>query len=73
VHIQGNRHFFLTTVSWLAEEEDQISVSPKDVKQTPVFMSSNQAQAVFLLPVVILPALVIAGGIVAVVRRRAAN
>jgi hypothetical protein len=36
-------------------------------------MSSNQAQAVFLLPVVILPALVLAGGIVAVVRRRAAN
>src|SRR5437867_559768 len=44
-----------------------------DVKQTPVFMSSNQAQAVFLLPVVVLPALVLVGGIVAVVRRRAAN
>jgi ABC-type uncharacterized transport system involved in gliding motility auxiliary subunit len=73
LNIQGNRDFFLNTVSWLAEEEDQISVRPKDVKQTPVFMSSNQAQAVFLLPVVILPALVIVGGIVAVVRRRAAN
>ena len=73
LNIQGNRDFFLNTVSWLAEEEDQISVRPKDVKQTPVFMSSNQAQAVFLLPVVILPALVLGGGIVAVVRRRAAN
>ena len=73
LNIQGNRDFFLNTVSWLAEEEDQISVRPKDVKQTPVFMSSNQAQAVFLLPVVILPALVLAGGIVAVIRRRAAN
>jgi ABC-type uncharacterized transport system involved in gliding motility auxiliary subunit len=73
LNIQGNRDFVLNTVSWLAEEEDQISVRPKDVKQTPVFMSSNQAQAVFLLPVVILPALVLAGGIVAVVRRRAAN
>jgi ABC-type uncharacterized transport system involved in gliding motility auxiliary subunit len=73
LNIQGNRDFFLNTVSWLAEEEDQISVRPKDVKQTPVFMSSNQAQAVFLLPVIVLPALVLAGGIVAVVRRRAAN
>ena len=73
LNIQGNRDFVLNTVSWLAEEEDQISVRPKDVKQTPVFMNSNQAQAVFLLPVVILPALVLAGGIVAVVRRRAAN
>ena len=73
LNIQGNRDFFLNTVSWLAEEEDQISIRPKDVKQTPVFMSSNQAQAVFLLPIVVLPALVLVGGIVAVVRRRAAN
>jgi len=73
LNIQGNRDFFLNTVSWLAEEEDQISVRPKDAKQTPVFMTSNQAQAAFFLPVVILPALVLAGGIVAVVRRRAAK
>ena len=71
--IQGNPDFFLNAVSWLAEEEDQVSIRPKDVKQTPVFMSSNQAQAVFLLPIVVLPALVLVGGIVAVVRRRAAN
>ena len=73
LNIQGNRDFFLNTVSWLAEEEDQISIRPKDVKQTPVFMSENQAKAVFFLPVVVLPALVLAGGIAAVVRRRAAN
>jgi len=73
LNVQGNRDFFLNTVSWLAEEEDQISIRPKDAKQTPVFMSSNQAQVVFLLPVVVLPALVIVGGIVAVIRRRAAN
>jgi ABC-type uncharacterized transport system involved in gliding motility auxiliary subunit len=73
LNIQGNRDFFLNTVSWLAEEEEQISIRPKDVKQTPVFMSENQAKAVFFLPVVVLPALVLAGGIAAVVRRRAAN
>jgi len=73
LNFQGNRDFFLNTVSWLAEEEDQISVRPKDTKQTPVFMSANQAQAVKLLPLVVLPGLVLAGGIVAVVRRRAAN
>jgi ABC-type uncharacterized transport system involved in gliding motility auxiliary subunit len=73
LNVQGNRDFFLNTVSWLAEEEDQIAIRPKDVKQTPVFMSSNQAQVVFLLPVVVLPALVIVGGIVTVIRRRSAN
>ena len=73
LNIQGNRDFFLNTVSWLAEEEDQISVRPKDVKQTPVFLTSNQAQAVLFLPIIVLPGLVLIGGIIAVVRRRAAN
>ncbi|MBI2159875.1 MAG: GldG family protein [Candidatus Rokubacteria bacterium] len=73
LNLQGNRDFFLNTVSWLAEEEDQISIRPKDARQTPVFMNSNQAQVVFLLPVVVLPGLALLGGIVAVVRRRAAK
>ena len=47
LNIQGNRDFFLNTVSWLAEQEDQISIRPKDTKQTPVFLTSQQAQAVF--------------------------
>jgi ABC-type uncharacterized transport system involved in gliding motility auxiliary subunit len=73
LNLQGNRDFFLNTVSWLAEEEDQISIRPKDTRSAPVFLSAQQGQAVFLLPVVVLPALVLAGGIVAVVRRRAAK
>jgi len=31
---QGNRDFFLNVVSWLAEEEDLISIRAKDAKQT---------------------------------------
>src|SRR5206468_6394726 len=73
LNFQGNRDLFLNSVSWLAEEEDQISVRPKDAKQTPVFLNANEGWAVTLLPVVVLPALVLAGGIAAVVRRRAAN
>jgi gliding motility-associatede transport system auxiliary component len=72
LNLQGNRDFFLNTVSWLAEEEDQISIRPKESKSAPVFLTSQQAQAVFLLPVVILPGIVLVGGIVALVRRRAA-
>ena len=32
LNVQGNRDFFLNTVSWLAEQEDQIAVRPKDTK-----------------------------------------
>jgi ABC-type uncharacterized transport system involved in gliding motility auxiliary subunit len=70
LNLQGNRDFFLNTVSWLAEEEDQISIRPKESRSAPVFLTSQQAQAVFLLPVIVLPGIVLVGGIVAVVRRR---
>jgi len=73
LNLQGNRDLFLNTVSWLAEDEDLISIRPKEARQTPVFLNANQAQLVFLLPVVVLPGLVLVGGIVAVARRRAAK
>jgi ABC-type uncharacterized transport system involved in gliding motility auxiliary subunit len=73
LNIQGNRDLFLNTVSWLAEQEDQISIRPKETKSTPVFLTAQQGWLSFLLPVVILPGLVLAGGVVAAVRRRAAN
>jgi gliding motility-associatede transport system auxiliary component len=73
LNVQGNPDFFLNTISWLAEQEDQISIRPKDTKSTPVFLNAQQAQAVLWLPVVILPSLALVGGIVAVVRRRAAK
>lgn len=73
LNVQGNRDFFLNTVSWLAEEEDQIAIRPRDPRQTPVFLTAAETQAVFVLPVVILPGLVLVAGIVAVVRRRGAR
>jgi ABC-type uncharacterized transport system involved in gliding motility auxiliary subunit len=73
LNLQGNRDLFLNTVSWLAEEDDLIAIRPKDPRQTPVFLSSQQAQAVFWLPVVVLPGLVLVAGIFAVVRRRSAR
>jgi gliding motility-associatede transport system auxiliary component len=73
LNVQGNRDFFLNSVSWLAEEEDQITVRPKDTKQTPIFLSAQQGRVVALLPLVVLPGVVLAGGIVALIRRRSAN
>jgi ABC-type uncharacterized transport system involved in gliding motility auxiliary subunit len=73
LNLQGNRDFFLNTVSWLAEQEDQISIRPKDARQTPVFLTSQQAQAAFLIPVILVPGLLLVGGITTVVRRRRAR
>ncbi|MCI0548577.1 MAG: GldG family protein [Candidatus Rokubacteria bacterium] len=60
---QGNRDFFLNAVSWLADEEDQVSLRARDNKQSPVILTSAQSQLVFWLPVVVLPAAIAALGI----------
>jgi ABC-type uncharacterized transport system involved in gliding motility auxiliary subunit len=67
---QGNRDFFLNVVSWLAEDESQISVRARDAKSNPIVLSPPQAELVLWLPVAILPGAVVVAGIFALVSRR---
>jgi ABC-type uncharacterized transport system involved in gliding motility auxiliary subunit len=70
---QGNRDFFLNVVSWLAEEEDLISIRAKDNKQNPVVLTSAQSNLVLALPLLVLPGAVLLCGIVVIVQRRRAR
>lgn len=70
---QGNRDLFLNAISWLAEEEDLISIRAKENRNTPIVLTSQQSQAVFWLPVVVLPFAVMVSGIATMVRRRRAG
>ena len=70
---QGNRDFFLNVVSWLAEEEDLISIRAKDPKQNPVVLTSAQSGLVLALPLLGLPGAVLICGIVVIVQRRRAR
>jgi gliding motility-associatede transport system auxiliary component len=67
---QGNRDFFLNVVSWLAEDESQISVRARDTKSAPIVLTPPQAELVLWLPVAVLPGVVILAGILAVISRR---
>jgi ABC-type uncharacterized transport system involved in gliding motility auxiliary subunit len=67
---QGNRNFFLNVVSWLAEDEGQISVRARDTKSAPIVLTPPQAEMVLWVPVAVLPGAVILAGILAVVSRR---
>ena len=73
LNLQGNRDFFLNTVSWLAEEEDQITVRPKEMRQSPILLSGRQGNVIQLVVLAVMPGIVLVGGIVIVVRRRAAK
>lgn len=70
---QGNRDFLLNVVSWLAEEEDLISIRAKDPKQNPVMLTSGQSNLVLGLPLLVLPGAVLFCGIVVIVQRRRAR
>jgi ABC-type uncharacterized transport system involved in gliding motility auxiliary subunit len=70
---QGNRDFFLNVVSWLAEEEDLLSVRPKDTRQNPIVLTAAQSNLVLWLPLAVLPGAVLICGIVVMGRRRRAN
>ncbi|MEX2224354.1 MAG: GldG family protein [Candidatus Rokuibacteriota bacterium] len=70
---QGNRDFFLNAVSWLAEEEDLISIRAKDPKQNPVVLTSGQSNLVLGLPLLVLPGAVLLCGIVVIMQRRRAR
>jgi ABC-type uncharacterized transport system involved in gliding motility auxiliary subunit len=67
---QGNRDFFLNVVSWLAEQEDMISIRPKDTGQNPVVLTAAQSNLVLWFPLVVLPGAVLVCGIMVVVQRR---
>ncbi len=70
---QANKDFFLNAVSWLAEEEDALSVRPRDTKQNPIVLTSAQSNLVLWLPLVVLPGAVLACGVMVMARRRASN
>jgi ABC-type uncharacterized transport system involved in gliding motility auxiliary subunit len=70
VRLSGNKDLFLNTVSWLAEEENQIAIRPKDPRSTPVFLTAAQGQVLFYVPVVLLPLAMIVAGVWAVARKR---
>lgn len=67
---QGNRDFFLNVVSWLAEQEDLISIRAKDTRQNPIILTSAQSNLVLWLPLFVLPGAVLLCGIAVVVHRR---
>lgn len=66
----GNSDFFLNSVSYLAKEEDLVTIRPKRSGPQPLFLQPWQAALLFWVPVVVLPGLFLALGVWVVLRRR---
>lgn len=68
--IQGNRDLFLNAVSWLAQQEDLISIRPKDPEDRRLTMTAGQQRFVTWFTLLVIPAAVFGAGIYGWVRRR---
>jgi ABC-type uncharacterized transport system involved in gliding motility auxiliary subunit len=73
LNLSGNKDLFLNSISWLAEEEDLISIRPREAKSTPVILTARQGQAAFWVGVIVPPAVVLLAGVGVGIRRRRAR
>jgi ABC-type uncharacterized transport system involved in gliding motility auxiliary subunit len=68
--LQRNGDLFLNTVSWLAQDENLISVRPKNPTNRRVILTETQQRELFLVSLILLPGIVIISGAFIWIRRR---
>jgi ABC-type uncharacterized transport system involved in gliding motility auxiliary subunit len=67
---QGNGNLFLNMVSWLAQDEDLISVRPKPAEDRRIVLSQSQLATLRIFTMFILPGIALVVGFVVVMNRR---
>jgi gliding motility-associatede transport system auxiliary component len=68
--VQGNRDLFLNTLNWLSQQENLISIRPKDPDDRRITLTAGQQWWVKLLALLVLPAAIFGAGIFNWSRRR---
>ncbi len=68
--IPGNKDLFLNSVNWLAQQENLISIRPRDPESRGVTLTAERARMVFYLSILIIPGLILALGVQTWWRRR---
>jgi ABC-type uncharacterized transport system involved in gliding motility auxiliary subunit len=66
----GNRDMFLNMVNWLAQQENLISVRPRDPEDRRITLTAGQDRIIFWFALVILPGLIFIAGVQTWWRRR---
>jgi len=66
---QGNGDLVLNALSWAAEDENLISIRPREPGHNPISLTERQSDVIFWLTVVIMPAAVALLGMLVVSRK----
>ncbi len=68
--IQGNRDLFMNTVGWLSQQENLISIRPKEADDRRITLTATQQANITWLSLLIIPGFVFATGVFTWWRRR---
>jgi len=68
--IQGNRDLFMNTVGWLSQQENLISIRPKEADDRRITLTATQQSNITWLSLLIIPGFVFATGVLTWWRRR---
>lgn len=63
VNFNGNRDLFLNMLNWLSSDEDLISIRPKDPADRRLQMNTSQMRVVFYTTMILMPLMLVAGGV----------
>jgi len=70
IGIQGNRDLFMNTLGWLSQQENLISIRPKEADDRRLTLTATQQQNIMWLSLIIIPGCIFGSGIYTWWRRR---
>ena len=68
--IQGNRDLFMNVIGWLSQQENLISIRPKEASDRRLTLTATQQSNVIWMSLLIVPGLIFGSGILSWWRRR---
>jgi ABC-type uncharacterized transport system involved in gliding motility auxiliary subunit len=68
--VQGNRDLFMNTIGWLSQQENLISIRPKEADDRRLTLTATQQQNIMWLSLVIIPGFIFGSGIYTWWKRR---
>jgi ABC-type uncharacterized transport system involved in gliding motility auxiliary subunit len=67
---RGNSNLFMNTINWLAQQENLISIRPREPEDRRLTITTTQQRNLMLLSLLVIPALIFASGVYTWWRRR---
>jgi ABC-type uncharacterized transport system involved in gliding motility auxiliary subunit len=68
--VQGNKDLFMNAMGWLSQQENLISIRPREPEDRRLTMTATQVMNMFWLTIVLIPACIFGAGVYTWSRRR---